>query len=139
MYTEGFLTDSHQVHLEIDGFPYTVARSLEDGGKNEGPSPHGFLLGSIASCKMIVAKSYLDHNNIAYEKIDVQANSKIKGPKRSETIAIEVKLVVLGANLDEKQLRYMQRIVDKGCTMANILTSGGENTVDTIIETQKKT
>lgn len=33
----------------------------------------------------------------------------------------------------------MQRIVDKGCTMANILTSGGENTVDTIIETQKKT
>lgn len=62
MKATGTLTDSYQVSFDIDGFPYTVDRSIEDGGKNTGTTPHGMLLGSIAGCKIIVAKSYLDHN-----------------------------------------------------------------------------
>lgn len=129
MHAKGFLTDSYQVSLDIDGFNYVIDRTLEKGGRNEGTSPHGFLLGSIAGCKGIVAKSYLDHNKLAYEKIDVQADSQIKGHPRQETIEINVLITVYGANLTEKDIRYMTTIVKKGCTMANILTAGGENTI----------
>lgn len=133
MKAKGFLTDTYQVSLNVDDFNYTIDRTVEKGGKDEGTSPHGFLLGSIAGCKIIVAKSYLDHNNLPYEKIEVDAESTIHGSKKKETIDITVNLHVIGATLDEKELGYMSRIVQGGCTMANILTAGGKNTVTTKI------
>ena len=39
MKSTGTLTDSYQVTFDIDGFPYIVDRSIEDGGKNTGTSP----------------------------------------------------------------------------------------------------
>ena len=107
MKATGTLTDSYQVAFDIDGFPYIVDRSIDDGGKNTGTSPHGMLLGSIASCKIIVAKSYLDHNEIAFEKVDVEATSTIIGNKRNERINIEVEIIVTGAEMTEKDVRFM--------------------------------
>lgn len=133
MKATGTLTDSYQIAFDIDGFSYIVDRSIEDGGKDTGTSPHGMLLGSIASCKIIVAKSYLDHNEIAYQKVDVEATSSITGKKRNERIEIEIKIIVTGAEMTEKDIRFMTRIVDKGCTMANIITASSENTVTTTI------
>lgn len=133
MKATGTLTDSYQVTFDIDGFPYIVDRSIEDGGKNTGTSPHGMLLGSIASCKIIVAKSYLDHNELAYEKVEVEATSTIMGKKQNERINIEVEIIVTGAEMTEKDIRFMTKIVDKGCTMANILTASDENKVTTTI------
>lgn len=133
MKAAGTLTDSYQIAFDIDGFSYIVDRSIEDGGKDTGTSPHGMLLGSIASCKIIVAKSYLDHNEIAYQKVDVEATSSITGKKRNERIEIEIKIIVTGAEMTEKDIRFMTRIVDKGCTMANIITASSENTVTTTI------
>lgn len=135
MFAKGTLTNSYQVELNIDDFDYTIDRSTALGGENTGTSPHGFLLGSIASCKAMVAKGYLDHNNIAYNRVEVEAESGILGKKRNETIEITVNLQVFGAHLDEKQIGFMTRIVDNGCTMANILTAGGQNKVNTIITT----
>lgn len=136
MKATGTLTDSYQVSFDIDGFPYTVDRSIEDGGKNTGTTPHGMLLGSIAGCKIIVAKSYLDHNDIPYETIDIEATSTITGKKRNERIEIIINIVVSGAKMTEKHIRFMTRIVDKGCTMANILTASDENKVTTTITTK---
>lgn len=133
MKATGTLTDSYQIAFDIDGFSYIVDRSIEDGGKDTGTSPHGMLLGSIASCKIIVAKSYLDHNEIAYQKVDVEATSSITGKKRNKRIEIEIKIIVTGAEMTEKDIRFMTRIVDKGCTMANIITASSENTVTTTI------
>lgn len=133
MKATGTLTDSYQIAFDIDGFSYIVDRSIEDGGKDTGTSPHGMFLGSIASCKIIVAKSYLDHNEIAYQKVDVEATSSITGKKRNERIEIEIKIIVTGTEMTEKDIRFMTRIVDKGCTMANIITASSENTVTTTI------
>lgn len=125
----GQLTDSYQVKLTIDDFEYISDRTEEKGGTNTGTSPHGFLLSSIASCKMMVAKGYLEHNHIPYDRVEIEAESEIQGAKRNETIEIDVYIKVFGANLDDKQLGFMSRIVDKSCIMANILTAGGENKV----------
>lgn len=133
MKTQGYLTDSYQISLTIDGYDYVADRTSERGGKDSGTSPHGLLLGSVAACKLMVAKSYLDHNQIPYERVDVNAESKIKGKKRRETIEIDVYITVNGADMSEKDLNYMTRIVEKGCTIANILTAGEQNTVTTTI------
>lgn len=129
MKVTGHLTDSYQIKMNINGYPYIADQSVEKGGEGSGISPHGYLLGSIASCKLMVAKGYLAHNNISYDRVEITGNSEIKGMKRRETIDIDVHITVYGGNLDAKQLDFMTRIVDKGCTMANILTAGGENNV----------
>lgn len=133
MKISGQLVNSYQVKLDIDGFEYLSDQSEEKGGTNTGTTPHGFLLSSIASCKIMVAKGYLDHNNLPYERVEMTGNSKILGIKRNESIEINIHLKVFGAHLDEKELGYMTRIVDKGCTMANILTAGEKNKVSTTI------
>lgn len=47
-----------------------------------------------------------------------------------------IEIVVSGATMTEKDIRFMTRIVDKGCTMANILTASDENKVTTTITTK---
>lgn len=136
MKLDGFLTDSYQTELNIDGFDYIADRELEKGGKNEGTSPHGYLLGSIAGCKIMVAKGYLTRNNHDFDRIEVQAESEIKGKPRAERMDIAVELTVHGAELSEKELSHLFRIVDQGCPMANVLTAGGENNVTTKIITK---
>ena len=137
MKAKGTLTDSYQINLDIDGHSYIVDRSIQNGGKDSGTSPHGMLLGSIASCKIIIAKSYLDHNDITYNKVDVKGTSNIIGKKRSERVEMEIEIIVYGAEMTDKDIRYMGRIVDKGCTMANILTASDENKVTTKIISQE--
>lgn len=134
MEAKGFLTDSYRVSLDIEGFDYVVDQSEERGGENTGVPPHGMMLGSVAACKLQVAKGYLDYNKIAYKKVDVEASSKLNGPKRHETIEIDVLIKVHGANLNEKDIKNMTIIVENGCTMANVLTAGGENTVTTTVQ-----
>lgn len=134
MLVRGSLTDSYQTTLDVDGFEYIADRSVERGGEDTGTSPHGLLVASVAACKTMVAKGYLDHNNRSFEKIEVEADSQINGLPRNETIAITVQLNIIGAELSEKEFGYLTRIVENGCTMANILTAGGKNTVDLKIE-----
>lgn len=130
MLVKGQLTDSYQIALDVEGFEYIVDRSVEKGGKNSGTSPYGMLLSSIASCKLMVARGYLEHSKIPFERLEIEADGEIKGSPRKETVDISVTLIVIGADLTDKQLNFMKRIVDRGCTMANILTAGGENNID---------
>lgn len=134
MLVRGFLNNSYQTKLDVDGFEYIADRSVEKGGENRGTSPHGLLVSSVAACKTMVAKGYLNHNKLPFEKIEVEAESEINGRPRNEIIAITVNLKIIGAELNEKEFDYLTRIVEKGCTMANILTAGGKNTVDLNIE-----
>ncbi len=133
MLVKGRLTDSYHSNLEIDDFEYIVDKKIEDGGKNLGTSPHGLLAGSIAGCKLMVARGYMDFNKKAYDHLDIQVESTITGSKRHETVEMNVLLTVHGAEFEEKEKGYLLRIIEKGCTMANILTTGGKNIITTEI------
>lgn len=53
MKAKGTLTDSYQINLDIDGHSYIVDRSIQNGGKDSGTSPHGMLLGSMQVVKLL--------------------------------------------------------------------------------------
>lgn len=134
MKLQGIMKDTYKTDLTVDGFDYVMDRSLDKGGEDTGTSPHGFLLSSIAGCKVMVAKGYLDHNKLSYDEIKVEAESDIQGLRGNETIDIVVNLHIVGANLSEKEESHLNRIVERGCTMANILTAGGKNNVTANIQ-----
>lgn len=130
MLIKGYLTDSYKINLDVEGYDYVVDKSVEQGGQASGTSPYGMLLSSIAGCKLMVAKGYLDHNEISFERLEIETDGNITGSPRRETVEIDVKITVFGAELSEKEHNHLTRIVDRGCTMANILTAGGENKVN---------
>ena len=133
MKLKGYLTDSAKTHLAIEGFEYVADRPVADGGENTGMSPHGYLLASIAGCKMMVAESYLRANGHAFEKVEAEAESELQGARRNETIDIVVQMRVHGADLTETNERHLNQIVESACPMGNLLTAGGKNTVTTHI------
>ena len=112
MIVQGALTESYKSTLDVDGFEYTADRSIEKGGENSGTSPHGLLAASVASCKLMVARGYMDHNEISFSRIDIKVDS---------------------ATMEEKEISFLGRIVERGCTMANILTAGGQNIITTTV------
>ncbi len=129
----GFLGDTAKTYMNIDGFEYVADRPLEKRGENSGTSPHGFLLGSIAGCKVMVAEGFLNARGTKFEKIEVDAESQMHGGRRKETVDIVVNLRVIGAELTEKDVKHLNQYVEGACPMANILTAGGKNTVTTNI------
>lgn len=133
MIVQGSLTDSYKSTLDVDGFEYHADRSIEKGGENSGTSPHGLLAASVASCKLMVAKGYMDHNELSFSRIDITVDSKVTGSKRNETVEMDVQLTVRGATMEEKEISFLGRIVERGCTMANILTAGGKNIITTTV------
>ncbi len=129
----GYVGETSKTYMTIDGFDYVADRSKDKGGEDSGTSPHGFLLGSIAACKMMVAESFLRANELDFEKIEVDAESEMHGGRRNETIDIVVNMRVIDAKLTEKDKKHLNQFVDGACSMANILTAGGKNSVKTNI------
>lgn len=133
MKLEGYLTKTAKTILNVDGFEYIADRPLADGGENTGMSPHGYLLASIAGCKVMVAESYLRANSHSFKRVEVEAESDLQGRRREETIDIVVDLRVVGAELSDVDIRHLTQFVDSACPMGNLLTAGGKNTVTTHI------
>lgn len=133
MKVEGVLSGSARTVLDVEGFEYVADRPVADGGEDMGMSPHGFLLASVAGCKAMVAESFLRGNGHAFERVEVAAESDLRGRRREETIDIVVDLRIVGAKLGETAERHLGQFVDGACTMANLLTAGGTNTVTTRI------
>ncbi len=69
----GYLTETAQTNMNVVGFDYVADRPVADGGENSGMSPHGYLLASIAGCKMMVAESFLRINGHSFGKVEVEA------------------------------------------------------------------
>lgn len=133
MKLEGYLTDTAKTHLNVEGFDYVADRPVAEGGENTGMSPHGYLLASIAGCKVMVAESYLRANGHVFKKVEVAAESDLRGRRREETIDIAVDMRVVGAELSEANVRHLNQFVESACPMGNLLTAGGKNTVTTNI------
>ena len=129
----GYLTATAKTKMNVEGFDYVADRPVADGGENSGMSPHGYLLASIAGCKMMVAESYLRANGHSFEKVEVEAESDLQGRRREERIDIVVDMRIIGAELNEADERHLKQFVDGACPMANLLTASGSNTVKTEI------
>ncbi|UJF15809.1 OsmC family protein [Jeotgalibaca sp. MA1X17-3] len=126
------MMDTYQVTLDVDGHEYLIDQSKENGGKGTGANPSDMLIAAVAACKTMVAKSFLDSKEIEYQRVNTEIDYEFNGPNKNITVSMTVRLNVVGATVDETELRQLQTIVATGCPVANLMDSD-KNTIETIV------
>jgi len=130
------LTDSYQVKALAGTHEYLIDQPEERGGKGTGASPGAVLAAAVAGCKAMVAKGYLDARKITYDRIDTTIEYEFKGPSTKSALEMTIYVDVIGANVDDKQLQQLQKIVTIGCPVANVLKND-QNKIETVVQVKE--
>lgn len=89
------------------------------GGEDTGPDPYTLLLSSLASCKLITLRMYIDRKGWEIDEIIINTNlyQEIKGEITTTTIDCDI--LFPGAVSDEQKLRLME--IAKNCPVSKII------------------
>ena len=89
------------------------------GGKDTGPDPTSLLLASLASCKLITMRMYIDRKGWNIPEFSVQTNLYEEKIEEEITTVIDV-AIVMPREVDEKQRARLQEI-SKKCPISKML------------------
>lgn len=126
------MLDTYQVTVDVNGHEYLIDQPKEKGGKGTGASPTDILIAAVAACKTMVAKSFLDSKKIEYKRVNTEIDYEFNGPNKSITVSMTVRLEVVGAKVNDIELRQLQTFVATGCAVANLMDSD-KNSIETIV------
>lgn len=111
------------VAMSIDGFPFTIDASLEEGGAALGPNPTRTLEGALAACATMTMRMYANRKGWNVSSIEV----RVRRAEAEDDHAPHVleKEINLAGDLDEEQRARMLEIADK-CPVHRMVTEGVE-------------
>jgi putative redox protein len=89
------------------------------GGEDTGPDPYTLLLSSLASCKLITLRMYIDRKGWEIDKIAISANlyQEIKG--ELTTTIIDCDILFLSPVSEEQKMKLSE--IAKNCPVSKIL------------------
>ena len=88
------------------------------GGNDTGPDPFSLLLSSLAACKLITLRMYIDRKGWEIERIAINANMYQEKNETNTTI-IDCDLLFISPVTEEQKLRLME--IAKNCPISKIL------------------
>jgi len=88
------------------------------GGNDTGPDPFSLLLSSLAACKLITLRMYIDRKGWEIERIAINANMYQEKNETNTTI-IDCDLLFISPVTEEQKLRLME--ITKNCPISKIL------------------
>ena len=115
--------------IDAGGHALRVDEPVSSGGKDEGPSPYGFLLAALGTCTSITLRLYARQKNwplgrvtvrLRHEKMHAQDCAECE-TKEGKLDRIEREISLEGELSDEQRGRLMQ-IADR-CPVHRTLTS----------------
>jgi putative redox protein len=89
------------------------------GGGDTGPDPYTLLLSSLASCKLITLRMYIDRKGWVVDKIAVNVNLYQEKKDDATSTVIDCDLVFLSPVSEEQKLRLLE--IAKECPVSKIL------------------
>ena len=89
------------------------------GGEDTGPDPYTLLLSSLASCKLITLRMYIDRKRWEIEEIIINTNLYQEIKNELITTIIDCDVVFPGSVNEAHKLRLME--VAKNCPVSKIL------------------
>jgi putative redox protein len=88
----------------------------DDGGGDEGPSPHELLLAALGACTAMTLKLYASRKGWPLERVQVG----VRGEKEASGLAIERSLALDGPLTDEQRQRLKE--IAERCPVHKTLT-----------------
>ncbi len=89
------------------------------GGKDTGPDPYSLLLSSLASCKLITMRMYIDRKGWQIERIAVNANMYQETKAATTNAVIDCDILFLSSVSEEQKLKLME--IAESCPVSKIL------------------
>ncbi len=89
------------------------------GGKDTGPDPYTLLLSSLASCKLITLRMYIDRKGWEIERIAINANMYQETKAAVTNTVIDCDILFLSPVSEEQKLKLME--IAKSCPVSKIL------------------
>ncbi|MBN8858661.1 MAG: (4Fe-4S)-binding protein [Sphingobacteriales bacterium] len=89
------------------------------GGKDTGPDPYTLLLSSLASCKLITLRMYIDRKGWEIERIAINVNMYQETKAAVTNTVIDCDILFLSPVSEEQKLKLME--IAKSCPVSKIL------------------
>ena len=89
------------------------------GGSDKGPDPFSLLLSSLAACKLITLRMYIDRKGWEIERFAINANLYKEIKNDVTTTVIDCDLLFISPVTEEQKLRLME--IAKSCPISKIL------------------
>ncbi len=109
------------IALSIDGHPFVVDASKQEGGSDLGPNPTRTLEGALAACGAMTLKMYARRKGWDLETVEIRVR-RAESQDAHAPHLLEKELRVAGALSDEQRARLLE-IADK-CPVHRMLTEG---------------
>ena len=89
------------------------------GGKDTGPDPYTLLLSSLASCKLITLRMYIDRKGWEIERIAINVNMYQETKAAVTNTVIDCDILFLSPVSEEQKLKLME--IAKSCPVSKTL------------------
>src|SRR5215468_11416378 len=89
------------------------------GGEDIGPDPYTLLLSSLASCKLITLRMYIDRKGWEIDNIAIRVNLYQETKGGLTTTIIDCDILFLSPVAEEQKMRLLE--IAKNCPISKIL------------------
>jgi len=111
--------EKYQCTIEWRNGKFVADEPESLGGKDTGPDPYTLLLSSLASCKLITLRMYIDRKGWEIDRIAINANMYQETKDELTTSIIDCDILFLTPVSDEQKMKLME--IAGNCPVSKIL------------------
>src|SRR6476469_9575615 len=130
-------TDKYQCTIEWRNGKFIADEPESIGGKDIGPDPYTLLLSSLASCKLITLRMYIDRKGWEIDKIAISVNLYQETKSEMTTTIIDCDILFLSPVSEEQKMKLVE--IAKNCPVSKILQGDLKVRVFTFRDGETKT
>ena len=112
-------TEKYQCTIEWRNGKFIADEPASIGGKDMGPDPYTLLLSSLASCKLITLRMYIDRKGWKVDQLAISVNMYQETKDDLTTTIIDCDILFLSAVSDEQKMELLE--IAKNCPVSKIL------------------
>jgi putative redox protein len=108
-------TDKYQCTIEWRNGKFIADEPESIGGKDTGPDPYTLLLSSLASCKLITLRMYIDRKGWEVDRIAISANMYQETKDELTSTIIDCDILFLSPVNDEQKMQLLEIAKKMSC------------------------
>jgi putative redox protein len=112
-------TERYQCVIEWRNGKFVADEPESVGGKDSGPDPYTLLLSSLASCKLITLRMYIDRKGWELDRIAISSNMYQETRDEVTSTIIDCDILFLSAVTDEQKMQLLE--IAKNCPVSKII------------------
>ncbi len=113
---------AYKTSLKSQQYTFLADEPISSGGTDEGPAPGDYICMSLAACKVITLRMYVQRKQWDAGEIQVKVNLVRSDGSEGTNHSFVCELSISGSLTQEQKDRLLQ--IDKACPISKLLIKG---------------